>query len=187
MIAAEQSAALLLCAGLSERFGPANKLLHPLRGKPLAAHAADLLAGIPFKARIAVAPPAEPQLRALLLGIGFELVENSRPEEGQQLSLRLGLAAALHREASAILVALGDMPRITSDHLDGLLAAAGENRAAMSGNGEISMPPLVVPAQLAREILDSDMSARDVLEGRAVVVAAPAEQLVDFDTFDQFD
>ena len=179
MIAIEESVALLLCAGLSRRFGPGNKLLAPLEGRPLIAHAASLCMALPFAGRIAVVPPDEPELRALL--DGFELVENPAPEAGQDSSLRLGLARGLDAGANAVLVLLGDMPHVDSAHLLALAAAAGEDRAAISLAGEVRMPPTLFPARLAQHALAAfDRPVRESL-GQPVVVAAKAGILADYD------
>ena len=53
MLRPETTALVLLAAGQSRRFG-GDKLGAPLLGKPLALHAADALAAIPFATRIAV-------------------------------------------------------------------------------------------------------------------------------------
>ncbi|MFW2831712.1 NTP transferase domain-containing protein [Sphingomonas sp. ID0503] len=170
--------AVLLCAGLSRRYGKADKLLAPLSGRPLAAHAAAMLAGLPFLSRIAVVQAGWSGVP--LLG-SFDIVKNPRPEDGQDSSLRLGLAAALYREPRAILVCLADMPFVTPDHL---AAVAAHNGAAISGKG----PPTLIPADLARLILaDPTRPARDhVRSASPAVVTADPLILRDFDRPEDF-
>ena len=190
MIASGETAAVLLCAGLSLRYGEPDKLMAMLRGKPLAAHAADCIAGLGIARRIAVvrSGPAGAPLRALLSGRGFALVDNHRPEAGREVSLRLGLEQALAGGARAVLVCLGDMPDVGGEHLRALAAAACDDRAAMSWSGDWQGPPLVVPAALARQGLDDPGRAmRDILAaGDPALVPAPPGRLRDYDCAGDF-
>ncbi|MDP9424349.1 MAG: NTP transferase domain-containing protein [Pseudomonadota bacterium] len=186
MIPLEQCAALLLCAGLSQRFGPDNKLLAPLGGRPLAAHAAALCRDLPFATRLAVVPPSEPELSALLLDHGFELLPNPTPEAGKDSSLRIGLARALDLPVRGMMVLLGDMPHVGPAHLIALAAAADDERAAISSADGIISPPTLIPADAARLAIDrTDQPVRASL-GNPVPVTAPAEMLVDYDIPKQF-
>lgn len=186
MMPLEQCAAVLLCAGLSRRFGPGNKLLAPLAGKPLAGHAAELCTSMPFAARISVVPPDEPGLNALLLDLGFDLVVNPDPEEGKDSSLRLGLDAALARGARGVLVLLGDMPHVDGAHLQALAAAANDETAAISSAGNHMSPPTLIPAGTARRVLaGADRPVRAGLRPLAAV-GAPPSMLADYDRPEQF-
>ena len=186
MIPLGETAALLLCAGLSRRFGPGNKLLAPLRGRPLVAHAASVAAALPFAARIAVVPPGEPELRELLEGFGFQLVVNPRPEEGKDSSLRLGLADCLGRNARGIMVMLGDMPHVEPAHIRALCIAASDGQAAISLADGIGSPPTLFPAETAREALRArERPVRELLSGAAAVAVA-AESLADYDELVDF-
>jgi molybdenum cofactor cytidylyltransferase len=182
MIRFPNVAALLLCAGLSRRFGAADKLRAPLHGRPLVAHAADLLRALPFRERIAVirAGPPGDALRPCLAG--FALVENDRPEAGKDRSIRLGLDRALAGGAEAVLVMLGDMPNVTPAHLRELAAAAGPQRAAIGLAGDWRSPPVLLPASLASAMLGSDAPVRSFLGKETALVAADPALLADIDT-----
>jgi CTP:molybdopterin cytidylyltransferase MocA len=157
-----------------------------LDGKPLVAHAAEVCARLPFAGRIAVVPPAEPALDALLLELGFDLVVNRRPEAGKDSSLRLGLGRALTLDPRGLLVLLGDMPHIGIAHLTALCAAADGENAAISSAGGHPSPPTLIPAGLARQALAAvDRSVRACL-GRPAEVAAPPSTLADYDHPGQF-
>jgi molybdenum cofactor cytidylyltransferase len=187
MIALEDCAAVLLCAGLSQRFGPGNKLLAPLDGKPLVAHAAELCTQVPFARRIAVVPPAEQELSALLLEFGFDLVVNPRPEAGKDRSLRLGLGRALAPDVRGVLVLLGDMPHVDVAHLRALSVAADDEIAAISSAGDHLSPPTLIPAEIARRataVLDRPVRAS---LGRPAEVTASPSMLADYDLPEQFD
>jgi molybdenum cofactor cytidylyltransferase len=112
MIRPERVAALLLAAGMSVRFGNEDKLLTPFLGRPLAAHARDAISSIHFACRVAVVRARAPVLSALLEEKGFALVENPAPADGLGSSLRLGVAAVTAMDVDAMLICLGDMPRV---------------------------------------------------------------------------
>lgn len=186
MIPLEECVAVLLCAGLSRRFGFGNKLLAPVRGRPLAAHAAELCSGVPFARRFAVVPQSEPALNALLLDFRFSLLVNSKPEAGKDSSLRLGLAAALAHEPRGAVILLGDMPHVTLAHLKTLSAAAADEVAAISVAHDVISPPTLIPSAAMRLALyHSDQPVRDSL-GRLAYVTAPSAMLIDYDSREQF-
>lgn len=183
MISAEQTAALLLCAGTSERYGRDDKLMALLDGEPLVAHAAKTLAAIPFRWRIAVVTDDESitQMTRLLRNYGFDLVTNACPEAGKGHSLRMGLQHALDRGAPAILLCLGDMPHVTAGHLTKLLDAAGDH-GAISSSGGWKSPPAVFPAHTAEQLMaEPHLKGHEALTKAAIVHATP-RMLSDYDT-----
>lgn len=181
MIAAERVAALLLAGGLSRRYGPDDKLVADYAGRPLAAHARDALAG--FACRFAVVRAGAPDLAAMLAEGGLRLVENVAPEEGMAGSIRLGIAAVVDCDVDAVLICLGDMPRVDAallarmcaayDPDTGLLVCAAEGRRT---------PPALIGRRFFGELarLTGDVGARDVLAG-APVFAIGAGAAVDVD------
>ena len=184
MIALERTVAVLLCAGLSRRFGEDDKLIAPLRDKPLVLHAAEMLARQPFGHRIAVVPHGAGALHRLLAELGFTLVANDRPEAGQDISVRLGLAGAAGVAPDAVLLALGDMPNITGDHLARLAALADKRTIAISAADDWRAPPMLIPTARARQILDRPQRAVKelVAAGATVELRVAAAMLRDLDT-----
>lgn len=178
--------ALLLCAGLSERFEAGDKLLAPLAGKPLLLHAANMVAALPVRRRIAVVArePAERGISALLRPLDFELVENPDPAHGKDRSLRLGLGTALADECDAVLVCLGDMPCITAGHIAALCDAADAGHPAVSSCADWWSPPLILPREVAERALSRpDTPVRAVVDRSGVrKVPATRESLADIDT-----
>lgn len=134
-------AGLLLAAGASRRFGPGDKLLAPLRGLPLIGHAAQALRLLTLDHRIAVI--ANPALAPHLAG--FDIVTIA--PAAQSDSLRAGLAAL--DAPDRLLIALGDMPDVTPDHLVQVLGRATDDlpSASFDGHHEGShpMPPACFP------------------------------------------
>lgn len=109
--------AILLAAGSGTRFdasGKRNKLLASIDGEPIAVLAARNLldADLPV---LAVTRPAQPALTTALAAAGCEVTECAEAHMGMGHSLANGVKAILARcQPSAILVALGDMPFISS-------------------------------------------------------------------------
>lgn len=87
--------AILLASGFSERFGHDNKILRAFRGKPLIAHALQLLCSLPSLDAIHLVHASE-EVRdvACEWGERVHLVRNVRPERGICESVRLGVAAS---------------------------------------------------------------------------------------------
>lgn len=179
MIDAADVAGVLLAAGRSTRFG-GDKLLADLDGKPLALHAADMLAGIGFGALIAVCRADDAVLPGLLEQRGFAIVRNDRPEDGLSRSLQLGVEAA--RGSRAMLVALADMPFVTAALIARLLAAFDGATLASLRQGQ-PMPPALFPQSVfdALAAAEGDAGARDLLRDAGRVPADPQE-LRDIDT-----
>lgn len=136
----EGLALVLLAGGQSVRFG-GPKLLAPLGGKPLALHAALMLAGLPFAARHAVVGPDVPDLAAL----GYACVPLTPPGAPQARSLALGVAAAQAQGARAVLVALADMPLVPAAHVRLLVSSFDGDRIATFADGT-TLPPAIFGA-----------------------------------------
>jgi molybdenum cofactor cytidylyltransferase len=187
---AEGVASLVLAAGRGIRFGPAPKLLAPLDGVPLVRHAA--LAALAARPRpvIAVLGAHADAVRAALDGLDLILVENPAFADGLSTSLRVGVAA-LPPDCPAVVVLLGDMPRVAGDHIDRLVAAFAAAGAA---------PSAVVPARAGRRgnpvllnlrligdalaSLRGDRGAGPLLAGRGDVleIAGDLATAIDVDT-----
>ncbi|WFL77776.1 nucleotidyltransferase family protein [Altererythrobacter arenosus] len=176
---------VLLAAGRSRRFGPQDKLAQDWRGKPLARHAADTLAALPFAAHIAVVGEDS----RLQLPEQFETVTNPDPALGLSHSIALGVEALLPRHLDACLIALADMPLVPEAHflalLDGVARSDGDIVA--TANGDRAQVPAVFGKEhfAALIALTGDQGARELLR-TARTIPCDAELLADFDRPEDF-
>ncbi|MBP2300992.1 NTP transferase domain-containing protein [Azospirillum picis] len=114
--------ALVLAAGRSSRMGPTNKLLAPVQGAPLVARAVDAALASQAAGVIVVTGHQGESVAAALADRPVTFVHNPAFADGLSSSLRAGLAA-VPSEADAVVVCLGDMPRVASAVIDRLIAA----------------------------------------------------------------
>ena len=171
-------AILVLAAGRGTRFGSEPKLLAPLDGRPLVRHAAEAASACSLRPVIAVTGHEQEAVTAALAGLDITLVPNPAYAEGLSTSLRAGFAA-LPPDAEAVIVMLGDMPRIGPDLLDGIARAwreAGRPAALVPTWAGRRGNPVLLTTGLASEIaaLSGDTGAGPLLRDRPDVVEWPA-------------
>jgi len=106
-------AAILLAAGQSRRFGPTNKLMAPLRGRPLVLHALAVARAAPAGRVIVVTGAQSSRIATAVRRADSRLtvVRARDHREGLSASLRTGLKALRPIERT-IFIFLGDMPDI---------------------------------------------------------------------------
>ncbi|NBB97343.1 MAG: NTP transferase domain-containing protein, partial [Alphaproteobacteria bacterium] len=159
-------AILLPAAGASRRMRGRDKLLEQVDGVALLRRSA--LRAKATEAYVAVTLPIASPRRAVLDGLDLTLVEIDAAE-GMAASLRAGAAWARDIGASALMVALPDMPDITTGDMSALWAAQAEQpdrplRAATEDGQPghpVILPQRVFPA-IAR--LMGDAGARAILK-----------------------
>jgi CTP:molybdopterin cytidylyltransferase MocA len=123
-------AAVVLAAGRARRFGSA-KLLALLHGRPLAAHAFEIVrqaraSGVLADA-VAVVASGDDAVADLALEAGARTIVNDAPDRGLSGSLRRGLAA-LGADAGAAIILLADQPLVRQEVM---AALAGGWRAGL--------------------------------------------------------
>ena len=111
------TALILLAAGRSRRFG-SDKLVAAFRGVPLWSWAARAAEEAGFAHRYLVVGPHS----AISPRPGWQVVLNSRADEGMGTSIAAGVAQA--RRHSRLVMTLADMPLVEPAHLS--LLASGE-------------------------------------------------------------
>ena len=116
-------AAVVLAAGQSRRMGARNKLLARVDGVPMVARAVDAArAALDDRVYVVTGHEAARVAEALAARDDVRLVHNPLYAEGLSTSLAAGLAA-LDDDVDGVLVCLGDMPRVTREHIATLLGA----------------------------------------------------------------
>ncbi len=184
-------AAIVLAAGLSSRMG-SNKLLAPVRGKPMVCHAVEAALASAVASVVVVTGKDGAEVRRALAPCSPLFAHNPDYSKGLSSSLKCGLKA-LPQDCDGALILLGDMPDVTAALLDKLIAAfdPGEDRAicVATRHGRRGNPVLwarrFFPEMLA---LEGDVGARHLIaqynELVAEVEAADDGPLTDIDTPD---
>lgn len=180
-ITPQRVALIILAAGVSRRFGTANKLVAPLHGKPLGLHCAAVTEGIGFSKSVAVIGAQNPGYASK----GFHIVTNPAPERGMGHSIALGVKCVAETSIDAVLIMLADMPFIPQTHILNLLKTFNGDRLAtrVKESDRLILPPaLFSHAHFpALQQLEGDKGARALLQSAQTL---PLEQayLQDIDT-----
>ncbi|MCK2095278.1 NTP transferase domain-containing protein [Thauera aromatica] len=176
-------AALVLAAGRSTRMGAENKLLLPVDGVPMVLRAVMAARASRACALTVVLGHEAGAVEAALAGSGAGFARNPDPAQGMSSSLRVGITA-LADEIDAVVVLLGDMPRITAAHVDRLIEAFDPAQPAIivpEHQGRRGNPVLWPRAFFAEMCaLTGDQGARGLLERypeRVVRVAVDDEAI----------
>jgi molybdenum cofactor cytidylyltransferase len=177
----------ILAAGPSTRFGPRPKQLADLDGRPLLAHAVAAMTAAPGVARVVVVLGAHSgEIAASVDFHGAQPIVAADWRSGQAAALRAAVAE-LGRDCDAIVVTLGDQPRITPGSIGRVIDAASGPEPAVRAvyRGAPGHPVLVKRPLFARlACTRGDVGARDVLGSVEVhdVECADVGSPVDVDT-----
>ena len=114
--------AVVLAAGRSTRMGPINKLVAAFDGRAMVRAVVDALEGSSVRPVVVVTGHEADRVEEALVGAGVRFVHNPEYRQGLSGSIRAGLAA-LPESVEAAVICLGDMPLVTSAHVDRLVAA----------------------------------------------------------------
>jgi molybdenum cofactor cytidylyltransferase len=186
---APRVAAIVLAAGKSSRMGQ-FKLLMPVDGAPMIARTVDALLASSVTDVIVVTGREAEGVQAALGERPVRLTHNPDYADGLSASLKAGLAA-LPADADAFLVALGDMPKVTADDIDRVIAAYDPDEGRLicvpTFDGKTGNPILWDRRFIeAMQGLGGDSGARSLLlrHGEAVAEAPVkgAGVLIDVDT-----
>ena len=126
-------AALILAAGQSRRMGAENKLLLEIDGKPMVRHVAERVLASSARPVTIVLGHQPDAVKAALGGLDVGFIENPDYADGLSSSLKAGLAA-VPESADGAIVCLGDMPGVSTDLVDRLIAGFNpvEGRAILA-------------------------------------------------------
>jgi len=182
--------AVLLAAGEGRRMGGVSKPLIRLQGVPLIRRHLVALSGAGVDEVVVVTGHAREAVEAQVLGFPVTLAHNPAYAEGQQGSVRVGLAA-LSGNFDAVFVALADQPMIGAGDLTELIGAFKKRPA-----GHVVVPvvagergnPIVLDEVAHAQILASDanLACRHLIERQPELVylheTANTRFVVDLDT-----
>lgn len=160
--------AVLLAAGSSSRMRGTDKLLRKIDGIPLLRHCVKAALASNIDHCIVVLKKGADDHMKALHGLPVKVVETSDAGLGMSASLRAGVLA-LENAPKAILVGLADMPSLTHDHFNQVIAAhdATKDRFIICPtnlNGKRGHPVLF-DAKFAENLanLQGDTGAKEIL------------------------
>ena len=169
-----QVGAVLLAASEGRRMGGVAKPLIRLQGVPLISRKLVALSGAGVDEVVIVTGYASGEVEQQVQSFPVTLVHNPSHAEGQEGSVRLGLAA-LSGEFDAVFVLLSDQPLIAADDLIELMGAF-KKRAA----GHVVVPfvngrrgnPILLDGVALAEILTSDtnLACRHLIDNNPELV-----------------
>ena len=123
--AKEQIAAVVLAAGRSTRMGEANKLLATIDGKTLVRQVVETLESTKVDHVVVVTGHEQESIRQELAGMNVTFVHNANYADGLSTSLKTGIEA-LSDDVDAAMVVLADMPFVSNDGVDEMIATYRE-------------------------------------------------------------
>jgi nicotine blue oxidoreductase len=156
-------AGIVLAAGAGTRFG-GGKQLAELEGRPLVEHALQAMVASPVGRVIVVLGSGAEDVIAGADLHGAEPVVCERWEEGQSASLASGLAEL--SECDAVVVTLGDQPRLSPDAIRRVIANRGGGASAVRATyGGEPGHPVLLERELFEKLRDvsGDHGARNLL------------------------
>ena len=147
-------AVAVLAAGRGVRFGGSlPKPLAELDGRPLVAHALAAAAGSGLRPVVCV---VSDDRVAAAIDPSVEIVRNDAPERGIASSLHVALRALTDREQiEAVVVGLGDQPRVGADAYRRVAAARAQSAdLAVATYGGVRGNPVLIARALWPEALE---------------------------------
>ncbi len=155
-------AGLILAAGAGTRFGGAKQLAE-LDGRPLLEHALSAMAAAPVDRAVVVLGSHADEIVAAVDLHGAHPLVCPRWEEGQAASLACGLAEL--SEADAVVVTLGDQPRMTPDAIRRVIDRRNGAAAVRATYGGEPGHPVLLEHALFDRLRDvtGDLGARNLL------------------------
>ncbi|TPL51553.1 molybdopterin-binding/glycosyltransferase family 2 protein [Mesorhizobium sp. B2-4-6] len=165
---------VLLAAGRSSRMGGPNKLLALFDGEPLVRRTAGRALGSKAAGTIVVTGHQRERVRSALGGLSVTFADNPDFVDGLASSLKAGIARVAADAAGAMIV-LGDMPGVSSTHLDSLIDAfrrAGGHAVVRASHQGKRGNPVLLPRSLFAAVaqLEGDTGARHLVEAEGLDV-----------------
>ena len=156
--------ALVLAAGNSSRMGDRNKLLLTFNDQAMVSHVVDQLE-LSKVDQIIVVTGNEAEKVAASISQKVKFIHNPDYNEGLSASVKAGLSS-LSNDTDAVMICLGDMPYITSNIYNKLIAAFERGKIiAPTSNGKTGNPLMFSSDYFDEfEKLSGDKGARVLLK-----------------------
>jgi molybdenum cofactor cytidylyltransferase len=153
---------LVLAAGAATRFGSAKQLAD-LDGRPLLEHSIRAMTTSPVGRVVVVLGSGAEEVLARVDLHGAEPVVCERWDEGQSASLACGLAELT--DCEAVVVTLGDQPRLSPDAIRRVIAARNGAAAVRATYYGVPGHPVLLERELFERMRDvsGDHGARNLL------------------------
>jgi molybdenum cofactor cytidylyltransferase len=166
---------LVLAAGGATRFG-APKQLAELDGVPLLEHSLRTMTAAPVGRVVVVLGSGADEIAAAVDFHGAHPLVCSRWDEGQSASLACGLAELA--DCEAVVVTLGDQPRMSPDAIRRVIAARNGASAVRATYGGSPGHPVLLERDLFEQLrnVTGDKGARNLLLS-AHVLDVPCDDL----------
>lgn len=113
---------ILLASGASSRMPGEDKLLKLIGGAPLLSRTAQACLASHARAVLVTIRPEDSARRAVLDTLPLQIVEAPDWRDGMAASIRAGVAA-LPADSDGVMLALGDMPDVTAQDINAVIAA----------------------------------------------------------------
>ena len=158
----EGIAGLVLAAGAATRFGGAKQLAD-LDGRPLLEHSLRAMSASPVERVIVVLGASADEIVGRVDLHGAEPLVCPRWEKGQAASLACGLAELAG--CQAVVVTLGDQPRMSPDAIGRVIAARDGSAAVRATYGGEPGHPVLLERELFEPLrnVSGDLGARNLL------------------------
>jgi molybdenum cofactor cytidylyltransferase len=156
-------AGLLLAGGAGARFGRPKQLAE-LDGRPMLEHAIRALAHSPVERVVVVLGASADEVMGAVDPHGAEFTVCGRWDEGQSASLACGLATVA--DCEAVVITLGDQPRLSPEAVRRVIAARGDGIDAVRATyGGDPGHPVLLEQHLFERMRDvtGDHGARNLL------------------------
>jgi CTP:molybdopterin cytidylyltransferase MocA len=153
---------LVLAAGAATRFG-AQKQLAELDGVPLLEHSLRTMTAAPVGRVVVVLGSSGDEIAVAVDLHGADPIFCRRWEEGQSASLACGLAELA--DCEAVVVTLGDQPRVSPDAIRRVIAARNGAAAVRATYGGNPGHPVLLERELFGPLrnVSGDKGARNLL------------------------
>lgn len=182
--------AIILAAGESRRFGLDNKLLAKVEGVPILERVVRAVTGGGVQNVIVVTGADHEVIVTQLSGYNVTCIENGNWREGMGSSLARGAAAVDENLYSGILVCLGDLPYLSSDEVQRVIAVFEEQagrRIIIPEHEGRRGHPVIFSVSYHSELMElsGDSGAKDILkDGYANLMAVPVDSIGIFKDID---